>query len=871
MYDSPEKSKINVDELVNQLMKGREAVSHTAKPAVPAPEPEEDVRVYTPEKAAPVEEAPEEDVKIYDPSAKEAQPDPEPVPEPEEQAEPIPEPDSTPEPEPDGEQTKETPKKKRGIFGVFGRKKQETEADEESWNDWGLKPIGHYNSNAPEPETAEAPEQAHPSELGVDEFPEVKAVADTITMQIVLPSGEVIPRKEKAEKLDQTRVVPDLSEVTDKPDAEAKPVDEPETEIKSVAEQLPDQLSLEEMVRVEDIEPTEDMPSLEDQADPEERLQRAREEKVREFTLNGDEEEENEPEEESQEEEEEPVIEDYSGYEDTKAVASELLYRQRTALVTLVLTGVLEVAMLLLTMLTLGGSPMTGVGYLSAQLFMLVLMIGLNYSAVGRGWAGLFTLKANSDSAPALASAVALAEVLLHIVPSTAELPYGAPLAGVLMVLCAAGHYAQAVGVRRNFAFVSYPGEKYAATLIEEENAAQEIGRRAAGTGEATVGYFHRTGFLTDYLSNAYDPHRGDEWSRFVTPIAFVLSILLSLVALLGEGTEGFWGWLTVFVTMVCVSMQVTQIAVQFPLNQCARVMLSRGGFLVGWKAVRQFGNLDALVVDIADLYPDESMLLHGIKTFSGTHIDEAILTAASLTVRAGGPLSMIFRRIIENKEELLSEVDTLVYEQGMGLSGWVDGRRVLVGNRRLLQNHAVDVPSSDYEARYAKNGRRLVYLSMGGQLSAMFVVSYLPDPEIQEALQDLGRSQVTLLVRSCDPNIGTQDLCESFELEEYYVDVLPAAAGRAYVQLAERTSDSMPAVMASNGHILGTAWALSVCRSLRTKSHLALVVQTLFAAVGLVSCLMWALQSTLSLLQPLALVLAGILLTVIVPLFKRT
>lgn len=356
-----------------------------------------------------------------------------------------------------------------------------------------------------------------------------------------------------------------------------------------------------------------------------------------------------------------------------------------------------------------------------------------------------------------------------------------------------------------------------------------------------------------------------------MAPVALGLSLVLSFVSLLGDGVQGFWDWLTVFIGMVCISMQVTNLAVQLPLNQCSRVMLSRGGFLVGWKAVRQFGQLDALVVDIADMYPDESMLLHGIKTFSGTHIDDAILTAASLVVRAGGPLSMIFRRIIENKEELLHEVDSLVYEQGMGLSGWVDGRRVFVGNRRLLQNHGVDVPSSDYEARYMKDGRRLVYLSIAGQLSAMFVVSYLPDPEIQDALQDLCRSHVTLLVRSCDPNITTADLCADFDLDEYYVDVLPAAAGRAYMQLAERASDRMPAVMASNGHILGTAWALSVCRSLCIKSLVALVVQALAAAIGLLLCLVWALQGTLSLFQPLLFLLATFLLTCILPLFKRT
>lgn len=762
------------------------------------------------------------------------------------------------------------PKKKRGIFGVFSRKKAEEE-DDDDWSEWDLKPIGHYRTTetedtVSESETPVEAEEQQPNDsetLSDDEFPAVRVAAETITMQVVLPSGEALPRRD-----DATRVLP-LEHIAESA-ADETPVKVIEPEQTVVDDQLPDQLSLEEMVRVEDIEPVEGEPSVDADEDPEERLQRAREEKVRYFTLE-EEEESNEIAEQVSESEED---EEFKDYQEAKPIAEELQERCRTSFTTFLFTGLLEFVLLILSVLTFitQEPPLGGVmGYLITQLFVLLLMMGLNYSAIGRGLSGLFTLKANSDTAPALAAVTALVGVLIHFANTGVEAPHWAALAGLLLFLCAGGHYARALGVHRNFAFVSYPGEKYAATLIEEENAVQEIGRRASGSNEeASVGYFHRTDFLTDYITNAYEDHRGDEWSRWATPVAFGLSLLLSLVSLLGEGVHDFWGWLSVFTGMVCISMQASHLAVQLPLNHCAKVMLSRGGFLVGWKAVRQFGQLDALVVDIADLYPDESMLLHGIKTFSGTHIDEAILTAASLVVRSGGPLSMIFRRIIENKEELLSEVESLVYEQGMGISGWVDGRRVFVGNRRLLQNHGVDVPSLDYEARYAKDGRRLVYLSLGGQLSAMFVVSYLADPEIQDALQDLCRSRVTLLVRSCDPNITSADLCESFDLDEYYVDVLPAAAGRAYMQLVERTKESMPAVMASNGHILGTAWALSVCRSLNVKSTLALAAQALVSAFGLFMCTVWALEGPLDLLRLLLIAVISFLATSLLPLFKR-
>ena len=161
------------------------------------------------------------------------------------------------------------------------------------------------------------------------------------------------------------------------------------------------------------------------------------------------------------------------------------------------------------------------------------------------------------------------------------------------------------------------------------------------------------------------------------------------------------------------------------------------------------------------------------------------------------------------------------------------------------------------------------MYLSIAGQLSAMFVVSYLPDPEIQSALQELCRRRVTLLVRSCDPNITTSDLCNGFDLDEYYVDVLPAAAGRMYMQLTEKNTDSLSAVMASNGHILGTARVLSACRSLKIKMSIALCIQTLLAVLGAVLCLIWAMNGTLSLFQPLLLILFGWFFTWLIPLFR--
>ena len=309
-----------------------------------------------------------------------------------------------------------------------------------------------------------------------------------------------------------------------------------------------------------------------------------------------------------------------------------------------------------------------------------------------------------------------------------------------------------------------------------------------------------------------------------------------------------------------------------FPLLRACWRALCRGGMLAGWDAVDAYGDIHALSVDAADLFPSESMLLHGIKTFSGTRIDEAIMDAAAVSISAGGPLAGIFRRVIENKTDMLQPVDTLVYEQDMGVSGWVGGRRVLVGNRRLLENHGVDVPSLAYENRYAKDDRQLVYLSIAGELSAMFVVSYTADEGIALALQDMTRAGVTLIVRTCDPNVTEDLLCRVFDLDGYYVELMDAPSGRVYEQMIAGETDQEEAVAASNGRVEGIASVVNSCRRLRIGGALAV------AAVVVGSCLGLGLSAFLTFfsgvplpaLYMLAYLAVWTLADMLMPLFRR-
>ena len=200
-----------------------------------------------------------------------------------------------------------------------------------------------------------------------------------------------------------------------------------------------------------------------------------------------------------------------------------------------------------------------------------------------------------------------------------------------------------------------------------------------------------------------------------------------------------------------------------------------------------------------------------------------------------------------------------MVFEQDMGFSGWVGGHRVLVGNRKLLENHGVDTPSGDYERKYKKDGRELVYLSVAGELSAMFIISYVTDPTIADALHDMQDAGISLLIRSLDPNVTEESLCAGFDLSDYYVDLLAASAGRLYDRLRRSQDEKASAGAAVEGSVESKSFLLCGCKRLRRRGLFAMISQIVCGGMAALVCLVLALAGVL---MPVGTLLTMMLIT---------
>lgn len=586
-------------------------------------------------------------------------------------------------------------------------------------------------------------------------------------------------------------------------------------------------------------------------------LRRSRSEKVRGFVLSG-EEEENDP----QEEPDHipfvtPTIEDFDDYGDAASVKKDLVSQQRNVAIRSIFTGLLALLLVGLTVYDfLGFSFIPFLSralypqwFLTAQIGLLAAALLINVTTVFGGLASLFRFKADGDSAVALAMAAAVlqnAVMFLHLdAVSKGEMHVYGAVAVTALLMNLLGKRSMVARIHRNFSFVCEQSEKFSGVMISDEAESHDF--MVYDRGEAhNIIYAKKAKFLHSFLMESYASDPCDKMGRVLTPIGMVGAVLVFAgVYIL---SRDFFAALTSFCAVCCICVPVTSLlATNSVLKRECFSLMKKGVLLSGYRAAERFSEATAIALDAVDLFPKGSTTLHGVRAFRGQRVDEAILDAAAVVIEAGGTLTDIFTQAIQGRVDLLPQVDSLVYEQDMGISGWVGGKRVLVGNSLLMENHGVHTPSKDYESKYRRDGKQLVYLSTAGELAAMFIVSYQPKEYVRGQMAVLQKSGMGMFVRTCDANITPGLISEAYGVSEQLVTIMPVSAAKRYEEYVGETEESLPCGVASKHYVTGLISGVHAAEKVRGAVTLAVVFQTAGVILGYAIAAFLSLYSGLS------------------------
>ncbi len=532
---------------------------------------------------------------------------------------------------------------------------------------------------------------------------------------------------------------------------------------------------------------------------------------------------------------------EYTSPADARDVRYDILSIKRSLSTRLLVTGACAALLLYLALCNLYPLPLLNpiCPEVDMRVFMMVNLVVFVIGAlaanavIGGGLVSLFTLKADHDTPAALCTLAVIAHgVALIMNPDqmrTGESSFYFVVAGLTLFANTVGKRMMILRIERNFAVASVDAQRTGEYLLSGSNLADKLAE-GQGFSDPAIAYPVRVDFPEKFLKLSYSDDYSENFSRYIAPIFLLFAVGLSLVCWLAFDRSPLEAF-TIFCVVLCMASPLTPTIVgNLPLLRTAKRLSREGAFISGYNAVETFEDMNCVAVDSGELYPVGAVEMHGIKAFAQSRIDEAILDAASLMCRVDGLLKNIFMEMIGNKSDILKPVTDVVYKDGKGLGAQVDGKTVLIGNRALMSAYGVEMPSHDYEKKYVKGDREILYLANSGEVTAMFVLSYRPNAEVARWLQVLAKKELSLIVHATDPNITPKKIAADYRYPEEFIQVIPSELREPYLSLTAHKERAKAYIMS----LTGTAVRLRALAATHTLKQ-AMVIGTVLQMAGLV------------------------------------
>ena len=195
---------------------------------------------------------------------------------------------------------------------------------------------------------------------------------------------------------------------------------------------------------------------------------------------------------------------------------------------------------------------------------------------------------------------------------------------------------------------------------------------------------------------------------------------------------------------------------------------------------------------------------------------DRLLSLVASLEQVSEHPLAAAILRGAREKDLPLSAVEGFDSLTGRGVTGTVEGHRVALGNRRLMQE--LDVPLNDLADRadtLRQEGETVMFVAIDGRAAGLVGVADPIKTSTADALKILRREGVDVVMASGDSRATAEAVARRLGIEQVYAEVLPEdktgiverlqAEGRKVAMAGDGINDAPALTQADVGIAMGT------------------------------------------------------------------
>ncbi len=304
--------------------------------------------------------------------------------------------------------------------------------------------------------------------------------------------------------------------------------------------------------------------------------------------------------------------------------------------------------------------------------------------------------------------------------------------------------------------------------------------------------------------------------------------------AVMGVSAMTFLGWLAagagperalthaisvMLVACPCALGMATPAATMVGTGEAAR----RGIFVRNGESLETATKLTVVVFDKTGTLTEGKPQVTDVINISGEADGRMLSLAAAAESSAGHPLGNALIAKARQGNLPIPEAERFENVPGGGISAWVEGQPILIGNRRWLEAKNVDMePLTNSANDLGMQGKTPVFLAVNGKLAALFGIADHPRANARQAIANLHKLNVKTLMVTGDTLATAEQIAQQVGIDTVIANASPERKleiirelqlqGGLVGMIGDGVNDAPALAAADVGFALssGTDWAMA-------------------------------------------------------------
>ncbi len=314
----------------------------------------------------------------------------------------------------------------------------------------------------------------------------------------------------------------------------------------------------------------------------------------------------------------------------------------------------------------------------------------------------------------------------------------------------------------------------------------QLIGATLNGTGTLVM-QVQRVGADT-LLSQIVDMVAAAQRSR--APIQKLADVIASyfvpavvITALVSFIFWNFWGPEPKLAYAIVSAVSVLIIACPCALGLATPISIMVGtgrgaisGVLIkNAEALEVMEKVTTLVVDKTGTLTQGKPMLTQIKAMNGFDETTLLRMTASLEISSEHPIAQAIVTASKEKNITLKNVDNFASVTGKGVTGEINGNKIIVGNLKLLEDFKVQTSTLAKEAQLvAKEGAAVILIAINNKPAGIIGVSDPIKTSTYAAIKALQKEAIKIVMLTGDNTTTATIVANKLGIDDVYADLLP-------------------------------------------------------------------------------------------------